>query len=192
MVSKLPQARHLVHWLLQEDALHRPQSWADVLRHPFLAEEDPNHRVIVMSCPEHGTLDPNGGPPYNQSVMDKVNELQQRGRLKGGFDRAGSSNSDARDAETWPKIFKTEREEQLYEEDDAKRKGLIKSTYWFAGYQSAAKAQMKLECQSFDGTLEVICIQGGAITDAEHEEVRVNIIGHARIRYVGNYQSCMV
>ena len=88
MVSKLPQARHLVHWLLQEDALHRPQSWADVLRHPFLAEEDPNHRVIVMSCPEHGTLDPNGGPPYSQSVMDKVNELQQRGRLKGGFDRA--------------------------------------------------------------------------------------------------------
>ena len=104
----------------------------------------------------------------------------------------GSSNSDARDAETWPKIFKTEREEQLYEEDDATRKGLIKSTYWFAGYQSAAKAQMKLECQSFDGTLEVICIQGGAITDAEHEEVRVHIIGHARIISVGKSQSCMV
>jgi len=145
-----------------------------------------------MSCPEHGTLDPNGGPPYSQSVMDKVNELQQRGRLKGGFDRAGSSNSDARDAETWPKIFKTEREEQLYEEDDATRKGLIKSTYWFAGYQSAAKAQMKLECQSFDGTLEVICIQGGAITDAEHEEVRGHIIGRARIISVGKSQSCMV
>jgi hypothetical protein len=124
-----------------------------------------------MSCPEHGTLDPDGGPPYNQSVMDKVNELQQRGRLKGGFDRAGSSNSDARDAETWPKIFRTKQKEHLYEEDDAMRKELIKSTYWFAGYQSAAKAQMKLECQSFDGTLEVVCIQGGAITAVEHEEM---------------------
>ena len=49
-----------------------------------------------------------------------------------------------------------------------------------------------LECQSFDGTLEVICIQGGAITDAEHEEVRVNIIGHARIISVCKSQSCMV
>ena len=116
---------------------------------------------------------------YNQNVMDKVNELQQRGRLKGGFDRAGSSNSDDRDAETWPKIFKTQQKQHLYEEDDTKRKELIKSTYWFAGYQSAAKAQMKLECQNFDGTLEVICIQGGAITDAEHEEME-RIIADAK------------
>ena len=118
-----------------------------------------------MYCPEHGTLDPDGGAPYDQNVMDKIVELQQRGKLKGGFDRAGSSNSDPRDEATWLRICKQAGKEGLYEQDADKRKQLIKSTYWFAGYQSAAKAQMKLESQSFDGTLEVICIEGGPITD---------------------------
>ena len=30
---------------------------------------------------------------------------------------------------------------------------------------------MNLECQTFDGTLDVICIKGGPITDVEHEEM---------------------
>ena len=38
---------------------------------------------------------------------------------------------------------------------------------------------MKLDCQNFDGTLEVICIKGGAITDAEHEEME-RIIADAK------------
>eukprot|EP01045_Picozoa_sp_COSAG04_P032664 COSAG04_NODE_6478_length_1318_cov_1.804758_1_plen_100_part_00 len=36
-----------------------------------------NKKVIVMSCPEEGTLDPFGGPPYDQKVMDKIEEMQQ-------------------------------------------------------------------------------------------------------------------
>ncbi len=130
-----------------------------------------DRKAIVMSCPENGTLDPNGGPPYDQRVMDKINELRQRGRLKGGFDRAGSSNSDPRDDKTWPKIFKTKKKEHLFEANEEKRKELIKSTYWFTGYRTAAKAQMNLECQTFDGTLVIICIKGGPITDVEHEEM---------------------
>ena len=42
---------------------------------------------------------------------------------------------------------------------------------WFAGYQSAAKAQVQLECQQFEGTLVVVCIRGGLITQVEHEEM---------------------
>ena len=118
-----------------------------------------------------GTLDPSGGPPYDQPVMDKVNELRRRGSLKGGFDRAGSSNADPRDNETWPKIFKTKGKEYLFETNEGKRKELIKSTYWFLGYRTAAKAQMNLECQNFGGTLDIVCIKGGPITDVEHEEM---------------------
>merc|ERR1712159_315863 len=104
-------------------------------------------------------------------VMEKINELRQRGRLKGGFDRAGSSNADPRDTETWPKVFETKGKEQLFETNEEKRKELIKSTYWFLGYRTAAKAQMSLECQNFGGTLEIIWIKGGPITDVEHEEM---------------------
>jgi hypothetical protein len=50
-------------------------------------------KVVVMSCPELGTRDPYGDPPYDERVMDKVAELQQRGVLKMGFDRAGSSTA---------------------------------------------------------------------------------------------------
>ena len=130
-----------------------------------------DHKAIVMSCPETGTLKPDGSGPYDQHVMDKINELRSRGKLKGGFDRAGSSNMDPRDDEIWPKIFRTEGQEHLFEIDEQKRKDVIKSTYWFTGYRTAAKAQMNLECQTFDGTLDVICIKGGPITDVEHEEM---------------------
>ena len=42
-----------------------------------------------MSAPEEGTRRADGQGPYDEPVMDKVAELQQRGRLKMGFDRAG-------------------------------------------------------------------------------------------------------
>ena len=109
--------------------------------------------------------------------MEKVVELQQRGKVKAGFDRAESSNADGRDDDTWPRVFWKQETKDLYEQDAEIRKRLIKSTFWFAGYQSAAKAQMKLECQGFTGTLEVICIKGGPITDAEHEEMERIIEG---------------
>ena len=51
----------------------------------------PRRKVIVMSSPEEGTRRADGRGPYNERVMDKVAELQQRGRLKMGFDRAGTS-----------------------------------------------------------------------------------------------------
>ena len=32
-------------------------------------------KFVVMSCPEMGTLSLDGGPPYDQHVMDKIAEL---------------------------------------------------------------------------------------------------------------------
>lgn len=45
--------------------------------------------VIVVSCPEMGSLQANNNPPYDQHVMDFLSELQARGLVTVGFDRAG-------------------------------------------------------------------------------------------------------
>jgi hypothetical protein len=55
--------------------------------------------------------------------------------------------------------------------DVTERKKLVKRTIWFAGYKAAAKAQMRLACQAFDGTVEIICLKGGLVTDVEQEEM---------------------
>jgi hypothetical protein len=95
IVSDWPAAAHLADWLLQDDPSHRPQSWKQVLQHPAFASVagPPARKRVVMSCPEVGTLDADGGPPYDQRVMDKVSELQQLGFVKFGFDRAGTSTA---------------------------------------------------------------------------------------------------
>eukprot|EP01048_Picozoa_sp_COSAG05_P012121 COSAG05_NODE_1192_length_5572_cov_3.202266_3_plen_947_part_00 len=134
-----------------------------------LAQECRQMKVVVMSTSEMGTIDPDGGPPYDQEVMTKVVEMQKRGLVKLGFDRAGSSNTDERDSDTWPKIIFEEAKKDLFEPDLEKRKKLVKQTYWFAGYKAAVKAQLKLECQNFDGTVVVVCLHGGTITKVEHE-----------------------
>ena len=43
---------------------------------------------IVVSCPERGSLKPDGSGPYEQEVMTKLMELQGLGRIKIAFDRA--------------------------------------------------------------------------------------------------------
>jgi hypothetical protein len=115
-----PQARHLVEWLLQEDVRHRPQSWDQVMQHPFLVvEAGPlTHKRVVMSCPEMGTLDKDGGVKrmaagadakdvYNEDVMKKISELSDLEFVKLGFDRAGTSTAVETDEEKkkWSKAF---------------------------------------------------------------------------------------
>lgn len=146
----------------------------------LLAKHCKQTKVIVMSCPEWGTLSEDEAQgPYDQNVMEKCSELQQYGVLKLGFDRAGASTSDDRDAALWDCIFENPNNTSAFEPDLARRKQLVKETIWFAGYQSAAKAQVKLECQNFDGTLLVVCIRGGVITQVEHEEME-RIMDEAR------------
>ena len=115
-----PKAAHLIDWLLQENPAHRPQSWDQVMLHPFLAGQRGSvvHKRVVMSCPEMGTLDEDGGVAriaegadatevYNQDVMKKVSELQQIGFVKFGFDRAGTSTAVETEEEKkkWSKAF---------------------------------------------------------------------------------------
>ena len=52
-----------------------------------------DQKVVVMSCPEMGTLKPDGSGPFEEKVMDKVSELVKRGVVKLGFDRAGTSTA---------------------------------------------------------------------------------------------------
>eukprot|EP00928_Gymnodinium_smaydae_P045347 TRINITY_DN30241_c0_g1_i1.p1 TRINITY_DN30241_c0_g1~~TRINITY_DN30241_c0_g1_i1.p1 ORF type:complete len:1440 (+),score=237.39 TRINITY_DN30241_c0_g1_i1:90-4409(+) len=148
-------------------------------------------RIIIMSSPEKGSGCPSGGAPFNVHIMDELRALQYRqtdGTLNFtmAFDRAGSSTAHDLDAERgqW----------YLGNESD------IKETHWFYGYKSRVKACAFVECQNFDGVVEVVCIHGGPITQVEQKEMP-SIIRDARfdagksgvrcaidIRYV-NYHS---
>ena len=174
-----PQAANLAELLLQEDADNRPKTWVKVMKHPFFASRaGPPQRVrVIMSCPEWGTLDKDGGVQrvkagvaakdvYNHHVMDKVSELQKIGYVKLGFDRAGTSTARAKDAALFDQAFAL-RDEGRHDEAVA----LLKSTDWWYGYQTSVKQAVKLECQGFDGVLDVTCIKGGFITQLEAAEM---------------------
>jgi hypothetical protein len=66
-----------------------------------------DHKAIVMSCPEMGTLKPDGSGPYDQNVMDKVSELSKLDFVHLGFDRAGTSTAVKTDEEKkkWSMAF---------------------------------------------------------------------------------------
>jgi hypothetical protein len=51
------------------------------------------------------------------------------------------------------------------------KKQIFKLTEWWNGYQSSVKAIVKTESQGFEGTLNVTCIKGGAITQLEAAEM---------------------
>jgi hypothetical protein len=127
-----------------------------------------------MSCPELGTLHKDGEGPYDQKVMDTVSELQRIGYVKFGFDRAGTSTAREKDAALFAKAFALRDEGKRDEAIE-----LLKSTDWWYGYQTSVKQAVKLEGQSFDGTLDVICIKGGFITQLEAAEM-VNIMADAQ------------
>eukprot|EP01045_Picozoa_sp_COSAG04_P008324 COSAG04_NODE_458_length_14025_cov_349.233735_2_plen_799_part_00 len=124
-------------------------------------------KVLVMSCPEEGTIDPYGGPPYDQKVMDKVEELQQRRGIKFGFDRAGTTTGVKEDESLFAEAAELATAGQA---DAAKAK--IRETKWLYGYSTAAKALIKIESQGFGGVLEILCLEGGLITQVEAEEMQ--------------------
>jgi hypothetical protein len=115
-----------------------------------------------MSCPERGTRRADGAGPYDEDVMGKVAELQRRGLLKMGFDRAGSTTQHPEDRDLdWT--------------DPAQ----IRGSQWMYGFRTAAKKVMSIECQGFDGILVVVCIKGGPVTRVEHESME-SIISDAK------------
>ena len=87
--------------------------------------------------------------------MATVQRLQQQGFVKIGFDRAGSSTAHEQDIP----LFATGDPEKL------------KQTMWFYGYATATKRCILMEAQNFSGTIELICINGGQISQVEASEM---------------------
>eukprot|EP01045_Picozoa_sp_COSAG04_P018856 COSAG04_NODE_1779_length_5595_cov_1.888464_4_plen_1114_part_00 len=117
---------------------------------------------IVMSCPEMGTLDPYENGPFDQRVMDKIEEMSKRGKVKMGFDRAGTTTTSPKDKDVdW-----TDSEQ-------------VRKSEWMYGFKTAAKAIIRTESQGFDGLMEVLCINGGPVTQVEAEEM-AGIIADAK------------
>jgi hypothetical protein len=97
-----------------------------------------------------------------------VEELQLRGSgIKFGYDRAGATTAAKEDDQLWEEYHRLREAGKI---DQAKAK--VKQTKWFWGYQSSAKALIKLEMQNFDGVLVVLCLEGGLITQVEAEEMQ--------------------
>ena len=119
-----------------------------------------SRKVIVMSCPEIGTIDPYGGGPYDQPVMEKVQELAQLGgAIKMGFDRAGTTTAVKEDKPLFEEVGKLAK---AGDTEGAKAK--VRETAWLYGYITAAKRTISVESQDFDGLLVILCIEGGMIT----------------------------
>eukprot|EP00928_Gymnodinium_smaydae_P036928 TRINITY_DN25724_c0_g1_i1.p1 TRINITY_DN25724_c0_g1~~TRINITY_DN25724_c0_g1_i1.p1 ORF type:complete len:172 (+),score=28.01 TRINITY_DN25724_c0_g1_i1:123-638(+) len=119
-------------------------------------------KIVVMSTPEWGTEKPDGSGPYDVNVMKEIQKLQRDERdgsknFVVAFDRAGSSTANDADAERG----------EWWKGDEA----VIKSTYWFYGYRTRVKTCVVVECQNFEGVLDVICVHGGPITQVEQKEM---------------------
>jgi ankyrin repeat protein len=121
---------------------------------------------IVVSCPEQGSLNADGSAPYDQAVMTKLIELQDLGRVKIAFDRAGTSTASKDDEK---KFRSAEILQQSGEWDTAKE--LILGTKWFQAYTGGVKKFLSAEAQGFDGTQVIICIDGGTVTQVEQQEM---------------------
>ena len=121
---------------------------------------------IVVSCPERGSLKPDGSGPYEQEVMTKLMELQGLGRIKIAFDRAGTSNANKEDE----KAFRAAATLQESGQSDMAKKIVIDSK-WFQTYTGGVKKFLAAEAQGFDGTQVILCIDGGTITQVEQQEM---------------------
>lgn len=128
------------------------------------------HKRIVMNCPEMGTLNSDGSGPYDQPVMEKVAELQQIGYLKYGFDRLDSSTFHPDD-----KALKDEASAQLALGNRGNFEKLFKEMRWWHAWSIVVKQTIKLECQGFDGVLDIVDIHGGPISQLQSDALRMSI-----------------
>jgi hypothetical protein len=98
--------------------------------------------------------------------MTKLIELQDLGRVKIAFDRAGTSTASKDDEK---KFRSAEILQQSGEWDTAKE--LILGTKWFQAYTGGVKKFLSAEAQGFDDTQVIICIDGGTVTQVEQQEM---------------------
>ena len=110
--------------------------------------------VVVVSCPEKGSKNPDGSAPYDQEVMTMLIEVQKQGRIKIAFDRAGTSTAVAEDER------KFQAAKAIRKDDPHNRewKEMIMQTHWWKQYTSGVKSFLLSQAQDHQGTLKVICI----------------------------------
>jgi hypothetical protein len=135
---------------------------------PLAPVADQRAIPIVVSCPEQGSLNPDGSPPFDQEVMTALQQLQRDGHVKMAFDRAGTSNASKEDYDA----FQAATTLQQSMPDNPMWKKMIKDTKWFETYKGGTKKALIVEAQSAAGaSLLVVCINGGPITQVEQEEM---------------------
>jgi hypothetical protein len=131
---------------------------------PLLAARQRGKLVVVASCPERGTLQPDGTGPYNQEVMTRLIELRDEGRIQVAFDRAGTSTSSPQDTQMFhvaTALMKRGEKERVWMR-------IIESTKWFHAYKQMVKmALQQIQTANLEHYLEVVCIDGGPITRVE-------------------------
>eukprot|EP01047_Picozoa_sp_COSAG01_P049954 COSAG01_NODE_4999_length_4557_cov_15.544674_5_plen_408_part_00 len=128
-----------------------------------VAMGDQEDVVVVVSCPETGTIARDGASgPYDQPVMATIEELSKQKLVVMAFDRQGTSTGGhAGDAE------KFARAQQLFKASDTRYFQVIEDTTWFKTYTASVKAQLKMLGQFARGRIVVVCIGGGMITGVE-------------------------
>eukprot|EP01043_Picozoa_sp_COSAG02_P025766 COSAG02_NODE_1460_length_12494_cov_126.207422_1_plen_454_part_10 len=124
--------------------------------------------LVVASCPEMGTLDAEvtEASVFDQEVMTKLIELRDGQLLHVAFDRAGTTTSGRSDV-------------QMFELADVLRKQgshlwrfVIKDTKWFHAYKQMVKmALQQIQSEYPEYQLEVVCVNGGNITQVEQQEM---------------------
>eukprot|EP01046_Picozoa_sp_COSAG06_P043234 COSAG06_NODE_5634_length_3347_cov_91.948892_2_plen_694_part_00 len=146
---------------------------------PVAAEQQPDEEgepperplgslLVVASCPEMGTLDAEitEASVFDQEVMTKLIELRDGQLLHVAFDRAGTTTSGRSDV-------------QMFELADVLRKQgshlwrfVIKDTKWFHAYKQMVKmALQQIQSEYPECRLEVVCVNGGNITQVEQQEM---------------------
>eukprot|EP01047_Picozoa_sp_COSAG01_P059771 COSAG01_NODE_7226_length_3297_cov_3.568793_3_plen_421_part_00 len=122
--------------------------------------------LVVASCPEKGTLKPDGSAPYDQEVMTKLIELRDDQVLHVAFDRAGTSTSSRSDKGRF------ELAAELQKQGFKGWQYVIKDTKWFHAYEQMVKmALQQIQSEYPECTLEVVCLNGGPITQVEQREM---------------------
>eukprot|EP01048_Picozoa_sp_COSAG05_P002455 COSAG05_NODE_101_length_19100_cov_24.260144_8_plen_357_part_00 len=123
---------------------------------------------VVVSCPEWGSLKLDGSGPYDQEVTTMLTKLQEEGRIRIAFDRAGTSNASKEDTDAFAAAITLQKAGT----GGGSWMTPIKGTKWFQTYKGGVKKALTMIQQERPGALLIVlCINGGPITQVEQLEM---------------------
>ena len=132
--------------------------------------------LVVASCPELGTRDLQIGDDtrFQEEVMTHLLRLRDGERIHVAFDRAGTTTSSPEDTMMFEIASLWNRSGKKHWDT------VIKATKWFHAYQQMVKmGLLQIQTQNPECALEVLCLHGGPITQAEQAQMP-NILEGAR------------